>query len=137
MAPFELKHIDRIVLCVRDLARSLAFYGDVLGCTVENYQREIGLMQVLAGTSLIDLVPVDGPLGRKGGSGPGTEGHNVDHFALEIDPFDAQTIGAHLCRHGVAIGEVGTRYGARGDGPSIYINDPDGKTIELKGPRGG
>lgn len=134
MVPFELRHIDHVVLRVRDLGKSLHFYCDVLGCAVEKKQAGSGLMQVRAGTSLIDLIPLDGKLGRKGGAGPSPEGRNLDHFALEIAPFDEVAIRAHLGRHGVAVGEVGSRYGAKGDGPSIYIEDPDGNTVELKGP---
>ncbi len=94
---------------------------------------EIGLYQVRAGSSLIDLVPVDGKLGRTGGRAPGSNGRNLDHFCLRIDPFDADEILAHLARHGVAGGNVESRYGAEGSGPSIYVADPEGNTVELKG----
>ena len=134
MIPFTLKQIDHIVLRIRDLETSMRFYCDVLGCTVDKRQEAIGLIQVRAGTSLIDLIPLDGKLGRMGGAGPGKEGHNVDHFAIEIAPFDEAAIRAHLAAHGVEVGEVGQRYGAKGDGPSIYLKDPDGNTVELKGP---
>lgn len=134
MAPFALKQIDHIVLRVRDLDASLAFYTGVLGCTIDRHQEEIGLMQVRAGTSLIDLIPLDGALGRRGGAGPGAQGRNVDHFALQIAPFDDPAIRAHLSAHSVEITEAGERYGAEGDGPSIYVRDPDGNIVELKGP---
>lgn len=134
MVPFELRQIDHVVLRIADLDRSLAFYVGALGCTVEKRQEAIGLVQLRAGHSLIDLVPLDGALGRIGGAAPGKEGRNVDHFALQIVPFDEAAIRAHLTEHGVAVGESGRRYGAEGDGPSIYIADPDGNTVELKGP---
>lgn len=134
MIPFTLLQIDHIVLRITDLKRSLAFYVDVLGCTIEKRQDAIGLVQLRAGNSLIDLVPIEGRLGRAGGAAPGTQGRNVDHFALEIAPFDEAAIRAHLTAHHVSIGEFSHRYGAKGDGPSIYISDPDGNTIELKGP---
>jgi catechol 2,3-dioxygenase-like lactoylglutathione lyase family enzyme len=133
-APFRLLGIDHVVLRVRDLEKSLAFYQAVLGCTVDKVQEKIGLWQVRAGASLIDLVPLDGPLGRLGGAGPQAEGRNLDHFAIEIAPFDEEAIRAHLAAHGVGVTEAGRRYGARGDGPSVYIRDPDGNTVELKGP---
>ena len=137
MIPFALKQIDHVVLRVRDLEASLRFYRDALGCTLDKVQERIGLWQVRAGSSLIDLIPLDGALGRLGGGGPAREGRNVDHFAIQIAPFDEQAIRAHLAAHGVAIADSGMRYGAEGDGPSIYVLDPDGNSVELKGPPAG
>jgi len=134
MPPFALKQIDHVVLRVRDKDASLQFYCDVLGCTLDKVQAAIGLWQVRAGTSLIDLVPLDGLLGKIGGAGPEKEGRNVDHFAIQIAPFDEDAIRAHLAAHNVTITDAGRRYGAEGDGPSIYILDPDGNAVELKGP---
>lgn len=132
--PFSLKQIDHIVLRVRDIEASLRFYQDVLGCTLDKVQEKFGLWQVRAGASLIDLVALDGPLGKMGGAGPAQEGRNVDHFAIQIAPFDERTILAHLTAHKITVVGSGTRYGAQGSGPSIYILDPDGNTVELKGP---
>src|SRR5215469_696694 len=134
MMPFRLKQIDHIVLRVRDLEAAMRFYRDVLGCTVDNVQEAIGLWQIRAGTSLIDLIPLTGKLGGLGGAGPGTEGRNVDHFALQITPFNEPAIRTHLEAHGVPITDSGSRYGAEGEGPSIYIRDPDGNVVELKRP---
>ncbi|HMI96322.1 MAG TPA: VOC family protein [Micropepsaceae bacterium] len=136
MIPFALLGIDHVVLRVADLQRSLAFYVGALGCGIEKEQAELGLVQLRAGASLIDLVPLDGKLGKAGGAGPGTEARNVDHFALEIAPFDEAAMRAHLTARGVAIGEYGKRYGAKGNGPSLYLTDPDGNVVELKGPPG-
>ncbi|MCP5916063.1 VOC family protein, partial [Klebsiella pneumoniae] len=88
------------------------------GCTVDWDRPELGLTHVRAGTSLIDLVTVDGKLGKMGGAAPGVEGRNLDHFALSVRPFDENAIRAHLAAHGVAIVEEGERYGAEGDGTS-------------------
>nr|WP_211242886.1 VOC family protein [Sinimarinibacterium sp. CAU 1509] len=126
--------LDHLVLRVSDLPRALAFYVDVLGCPIERRQAAIGLVQLRAGSALIDLVPVDSQLGRAGGAAPGREGRNVDHFCLRVEPFDAAEIHAHLAAHGVTAGPVEARYGAEGQGPSIYIEDPDGNVVELKGP---
>lgn len=134
MSPFTLKALDHVVLRVRDLDASLRFYCDALGCTLEKVQQKIGLYQLRAGASLIDLVPLDGPLGKMGGAGPGREGRNLDHFAIQIAPFDEEAIRTHLAAHGIEAGEPARRYGAEGDGPSLYIRDPDGNTVELKGP---
>jgi glyoxylase I family protein len=132
--PFVLRQLDHLVLRVRDVAAMQAFYCDVLGCGVERRQDAIGLLQLRAGTSLIDLVSLDGKLGRMGGAGPGAEGRNVDHFCLRIEPFDHDALLAHLQAHGVRIGEFGARYGAEGEGPSQYLFDPEGNLVELKGP---
>lgn len=134
MAPFNMTGLDHVVLRVRDLEQSLAFYQGVLGCAVEKVQAKIGLTQLRAGRSLIDLITLDGALGAKGGAGPGAQGRNMDHFALGLTPFDEAAIRAHLSAHGIAVIESGPRYGAEGEGPSVYVRDPDGNVVELKGP---
>jgi catechol 2,3-dioxygenase-like lactoylglutathione lyase family enzyme len=126
--------LDHIVLRVSDIGAMLAFYGEVLGCPVERHQEEIGLYQLRAGAAMIDLVPVDGKLGQAGGAAPGSEGRNLDHLCLRIEPFDEAAIRRHLEAHGVAAGPAESRYGAEGEGPSIYLQDPEGNTVELKGP---
>lgn len=133
-APFTLREIDHVVLRIADLRRSLDFYVGVLGCTVERHQEKIGLMQLRAGRSLIDLVALDGKLGRMGGAGAGEEGRNMDHLCLRVDPFDEKSMIAYLLAAGLCPGTVEQRFGAEGEGPSIYLNDPDGNAIELKGP---
>lgn len=132
--PFQLRNIDHIVLRVKDIDTMLRFYIDVLGCAMEKVQDKLGLYQVRAGASLIDLVTIDGKLGRMGGAAPGAEGRNLDHFALRVDPYNEEAIRAHLKAHGLEPGESGSRYGAEGEGPSIYLRDPEGNMIELKGP---
>jgi catechol 2,3-dioxygenase-like lactoylglutathione lyase family enzyme len=129
--------IDHVVLRVTDLARAIAFYRDVLGCPLEKEQAGIGLYQLRAGRGLIDLVPLSGKLGAAGGAAAGVGGRNVDHFCLRVDPFDEPAIRAHLARFGVTAGPTEQRSGAQGTGPSIYVTDPDGNTVELKGPASG
>jgi glyoxylase I family protein len=131
---FRILDIDHLVLRVSRLDDMLRFYCDALGCTVERRQEEIGLVQLRAGRSLIDLVTIDGKLGRAGGAAPGAEGRNLDHFCLRIEPFEEATIRSQLARHGHGAGGVESRYGAEGEGPSIYLVDPEGNGIELKGP---
>ena len=128
-----LAGIDHVVFRVADLDASLHFYTQVLGATLERSQEGIGLYQLRAGASLIDLVPVDGRLGRAGGAPPGKEGRNVDHVCFRVSPWEETAILAHLARHGIHA-EVARRYGAEGEGPSIYLSDPDGNGLELKGP---
>jgi glyoxylase I family protein len=132
--PFRLRQLDHVVLRALDPAALEDFYCRVLGCTVEKRQEAIGLVQLRAGASLIDLVGIDSRLGRLGGAAPGTEGHNVDHICLAVEGYDEPAIRAHLEAHGVRIGEAGSRYGAEGEGPSLYLYDPQGNMIELKGP---
>ena len=132
--PYRLLQLDHIVLRVRDVDAMRTFYCDVLGCSVERRQDDIGLLQLRAGSALIDLVSVDGKLGRMGGAAPGVEGRNMDHFCLQVEPFDRERIAAHLQLHGVRMGEYGSRFGAQGEGPSQYLFDPEDNLIELKGP---
>ncbi|HET9640345.1 MAG TPA: VOC family protein [Allosphingosinicella sp.] len=129
----RLAAIDHVVFRVADLDPALRFYTEILGATLEKVQAGIGLYQLRAGSALIDLVPVDGKLGLIGGAGPGPEGRNVDHVCFRVLPWDEAAILAHLAGHGIE-GQVERRYGAEGDGPSIYLSDPDGNGIELKGP---
>jgi glyoxylase I family protein len=133
-AAITVAALDHVVLRVADLARAAAFYRDVLFCPVEKWQGDLGLMQLRAGSALIDLVTLDGKIGREGGSGPGAQGRNLDHFCLRLERFDETALRAHLARHGVECGAVVQRYGAEGYGPSLYITDPDGNTVELKAP---
>lgn len=133
----HIREIDHLVLRVIDLERMLHFYCAVLGCAVERRQDEIGLVQLRAGRSIVDLVPVNGKLGSAGGAAPGGTGRNLDHFCLRVEPFDESSIRRHLQAHGIEVGPVVSRYGAEGEGPSIYIADPEGNVVELKGPPDG
>lgn len=133
---YGIKHIDHLVLRVLDVESMMRFYQDVIGCTPEKMQEGIGLYQLRAGSSLIDLVPVTGELGRMGGAAPGEEGHNLDHLCLSVEPFDGAAIIEHLRGKGCEPGPVKWRYGAEGEGPSIYVADPEGNVVELKGPPG-
>jgi catechol 2,3-dioxygenase-like lactoylglutathione lyase family enzyme len=130
----RLREIDHLVLRVRELPRMLDFYVGVLGCSVERRLDDIGLVQLRAGRSLIDLVPVDGALGRAGGAAPGKQGRNLDHFCVRVEPFDETALREHLRAHGIEMGPLQQRYGAEGNGPSVYLDDPEGNVVELKGP---
>ncbi|HAU25725.1 MAG TPA: VOC family virulence protein [Gammaproteobacteria bacterium] len=128
----KLEAIDHLVLRARDLPRMLAFYCDVLGCEVEREVPELGLTQLRAGNALIDLVGVDGELGKLGGSAPGPEGRNLDHFCLRIVAVAEEDLTSCLQSRGVNVSGCSKRYGAQGYGKSIYIEDPEGNTVELK-----
>ncbi|MCE2999029.1 MAG: VOC family protein [Betaproteobacteria bacterium] len=131
---FSILGLDHVVLRVTSLARMQRFYCEVLGCTLERERPDLGMVQLRAGNALIDLVDVAGDIGRKGGVAPGREGRNMDHLCLRIEPFDPGAISAQLLRHGVVPGEIKLRYGADGQGPSLYLSDPEGNVVELKGP---
>lgn len=133
--PFSVERIDHVVFRVRDLKRSVAFYEHVLGCEVVRRRDHLGLVHLRAGASMIDLVSLDGSLGQRGGRGPDAQGRNTDHLCLRITPFDEAALVAHLQAFGVPVtGPAEVNFGAEGDGPSLYFNDPDGNTLELKGP---
>ena len=130
----RIKGLDHIVLRTENAAAMVRFYCEVLGCVEERRRVDLGLTQLRAGDSLIDLVTLDGPLGKAGGAAPGPNGRNLDHFCLQLEAFDAEAIATQLFAHGLETDESVLRYGAGGYGPSIYVRDPDGNTVELKGP---
>jgi len=130
----KIKQIDHLVLRALNVEAMIAFYVDVIGCSVEKTQKEAGLYQLRAGSSLIDLILVDEKTGKTDDVMPGKEGRNLDHFCLSIDPFDADEINRFLKSKGVDPGIVESRYGAEGYGPSLYLTDPEGNVVELKGP---
>ena len=132
--PFKMRGLDHLVIRCVDLEAMRHFYCDVLGCTVDRHNKEFGLFQVRAGAHMIDLIPIDGPLGSNGCPAPRDDGLNLDHFAIQIDPFNEADLRAYLEGHDVVIVESGPRYGAEGTGPSIYMRDPEGNIVELKGP---
>ena len=130
-APFRLRALDHVVLRVSDMNRMIRFYCEVLGCREERRLDAIGLVQLRAGSSLVDLVP-RAPDESDGDRSVASV--NMDHFALTIEPFDSGALEMHFAAHGVTIGPVASRYGSEGHGPSIYLYDPEGNQIELKGP---
>lgn len=129
----EIQGIDHVVLRVRDADASCSFYCNILGCSVEKRNDAIGLIHLRAGACLIDLVPLAGPLGSAGGAGPGVDGRNVDHICLRVSEYDPRTVMKHLDAQGIDYEPPASRYGAGGEGISIYLKDPDGNGIELRG----
>jgi len=125
--PFSLMGLDHIVLRTPDPATLIGFYVEVLGAIVEREIPKFQLTQLRAGRSLIDVIGVDAPLAAE-------NERNVDHFCLRIDPWDETAMAIYLRSCGLLVEESGIRYGAEGNGPSIYIKDPEGNVVELKGP---
>lgn len=130
----RIVRLDHIVIRARDAGAMIRFYVDVVGCTLDRSVEQLGLHHLKAGDSMIDIVSIDGELGRAGGAAPGEEGRNLDHLCLRVEPFDAGEIRRRFEAHGVELSPVYENYGAEGVGPSIYFKDPEGNTIELKGP---
>jgi catechol 2,3-dioxygenase-like lactoylglutathione lyase family enzyme len=133
-AMFTVKGIDHVVVRVTNLEGAVSFYRDVLGCSVDRVREELGLVHMRAGSTLIDLISVGGKLGQMGGDAPAPRARNMDHLCLRIEPFDEEDLRSHLSAHGVEAGEVQMNYGSEGDGPSLYVSDPEGNVVELKGP---
>jgi glyoxylase I family protein len=121
--PFTVTALDHVVLRVGDMARALAFYCDLLGCPVERRIESIGLVQLRAGSALIDLVPSTS-------TDPVINSQNMDHFCIRIRPFQIEALKQHLGPY--LVGDVEQRYGAQKMGQSLYVKDPDGNVVELK-----
>lgn len=130
--PINITRIDHVVLRVRDMDTMIAFYRDVLGCRLERGPGDMGLAQLRAGDSLIDLLDAGSTMGRDGGDPPDHDAPTHDHVCLAVRPWDADTVTAHLDAHRVRHDGVSRRYGATGMGESVYLVDPEGNRVELK-----
>jgi glyoxylase I family protein len=124
---FHVERIDHVVIRARDVPAMVRFYEQALGFQVERRLERIGLVQLRAGASLLDLVPAE----------RATDAPNMDHLCFRIEPFDRDAIVTRLAPFGISVGETVERYGAEGNGPSVYFHDPEGNQIELKGPGSG
>ena len=124
---FKIQCIDHIVLRTNNLEKLVAFYCDLLGCKIEKIIEEIGLIQLRAGESLIDLLPVEADIAA--------DRSTLDHFCLRIKPFDYEFLKSYFHDKGVLLYNYGTRHGAEGYGESVYLKDPEGNEIELKSTR--
>jgi catechol 2,3-dioxygenase-like lactoylglutathione lyase family enzyme len=123
--PVKIAELDHVVFRCRDQAKMLDFYSRVLGLKEERRIDQIGLIQLRAGRSMIDLVPANGT--------PDEKSRNVDHVCLGIDAADLSAVARFLKDNAVEVmGEPAMRYGARGMGLSIYVRDPEGNVLELK-----
>jgi glyoxylase I family protein len=129
----EVLAIDHIVLRTTKLKEMLDFYTKVLNCTIERETpKETGLTQLRAGSALIDLVVVNSRLGAVGGGAPTQSERNIDHFCLQIKSVPEKDIITYLKESGIEAGEFESRFGAQGEGNSIYIKDPEGNDVELR-----
>lgn len=133
MAKIQIRKIDHLVLRVRDIDAMRAFYCDVLGAEHIAYRPSFAMSHLRVGDCMLDLVEAQ----KRGFAAPEAGRLNLDHFCFRVEPFDRDAIVAHLKQHKVAIGPIRDRYGAEGNGVSIYLTDPEGNTVELKGPSDG
>ena len=130
---FEIAGIDHVVLRTSKINEMLNFYSEVLGCKIERESSpEFGITQLRAGNALIDLVRVDSKIGKLGGGPPSKSENNMDHFCLQLKMINEEEIRNHLESHSIEVGEFSDRYGAQGTGKSVYIQDPEGNTVELR-----
>ncbi len=132
MTPFSLQAIDHVVIRAANAPELIAFYVNAIGCKLAWDRPELGLTHLEAGDAMLDIVSIDGPLGKNGVSFSAGPGRNVDHLCLRISPFNYDALKAHFESFGIAIAPPQSRYGARGHGLSIYLTDPEGNGIELK-----
>ena len=135
--PFSPISLDHVVIRAIAIEPMLHFYRDVLGCAVAKHNEPLGLWHLRAGPTMIDLIDMTGSLGLTGGPPPGRVGHNMDHLCLRIHPFDVDVVRNFLGGHGIKTEPPGRRFGAQGDGLSLYVKDPEGNSIELRGNKEG
>jgi catechol 2,3-dioxygenase-like lactoylglutathione lyase family enzyme len=115
--------LDHIVINVADVERSLAWYCEELGLEglrVDEWRRgEVPFPSLrVDDTTIIDLLEID------------RTGQNVDHLCLVVEPTDLEAL-KESGRFDVLSGPA-RRFGAQGDGLSIYVRDPDGNMVELR-----
>lgn len=125
--------IDHVALRVQDCTRSEAFYCGLLGCSVAARNEDAGIVHLRAGHSVIDLVALDGRMGRMAGAEPKVETRNMHHVCLVFEAFDVPAFFARLDAQGIEhSSQPQTNLGAQGLGSSFYVLDPDGNLVELK-----
>ena len=123
---FELERLDHLVLRTNDAERLIEFYCG-LGCRVVRRVERMNLIQLAAGASMIDIIGTE--------VSDSEQGRNLDHFALRVSPFDREAILEYCTANGIpAEAPEFPLLGADGYGPAVYIEDPDGNRVELKGP---
>lgn len=123
MAPVKIVGLDHIVLKVADVERSLAFYAGTLGLPT------VRVEEWRSGAAPFPSVRVDdGTIIDLFAGTP--DGDNLDHFCVVIEPTDLDAVAASGDFE--VVDGPGRRFGARGDGMSLYVRDPDGNNVELR-----
>ena len=131
--------LDHVVIRSRDLKVMATFYCDVLGCTVDRWREELGLVHLRAGDAFIDLADAEKARQRANANRPSSAAAtesgtspNMDHLCLNVANFDVEALNAHFVAHGLPRTEAVTRYGASGERQSLYVADPEGNMVELR-----
>ena len=135
MARFQITALDHIVLNVGDIDRALQFYTGVLGLEGERVERfrsgKVGFPSVrITDGTIIDLFPrktvESRPVSEK------VDG-NLNHLCLVVDAGDFAGVMEELKKNQIAVREGPvSRWGARGQGTSVYFLDPDGNEVEIR-----
>lgn len=123
MCGVRVAALDHVVLTVADVERSLAWYSNELGLApvrLEEWRNgEVPFPSLrIDATTIIDLLPGI-PAGR-----------NMDHLCLVVGPGDLDHVVT--CGHFHILDGPAPRFGARGEGISVYVQDPDGNVVELR-----
>ena len=115
--------LDHVVIDCEDVERSLRFYADELGL------EPLRVDEWRAGDAPFPSLRVDeGPIIDRFAAA--RSGENMNHLCLVVDPTDLEAVKASG-RFTVVAGPA-RRWGARGEGTSLYVLDPDGNTVELR-----
>lgn len=132
---FKIKRLDHLVIRTQNIKEMISFYCFVLGYKMQRDNlKESGLIELNAGESMIDLFDISNSnLNNDKKLECDKDIKNLDHFCILLDEFDETEIKVHLKSFGVDFGDIEMNYGSSGYGPSLYIFDPDGNKIELKG----
>lgn len=131
--PFNVVGLDHVVILVTDMQKALDFYQGILGLPHGYAFPDIAMEQLWVGTELLVLIDISTPKGA-GAIPPVSGGRNMDHFCISLVPYDKDALRAYLVDQGVEIVNEAFHSGARGMGEAIYVLDPFGNKVELKGP---
>ena len=129
----KIVEMDHIVLRCRDVDASLRFYNDILGMEILRLDDfKAGNVRFpsarLNADTIIDFFPSPDqpPIGKDGIK-------NQDHFCMVIEPQDMEALKSQCLSMGIEVQQgPGTRWGAHGNGTSLYIYDPDDNVVELR-----
>jgi glyoxylase I family protein len=131
--PLQLRGVDHVALRVRSLDRSIAFYCSVLRCEVAARNEDAGIVHLRAGAQMIDLIWLEGRMGKSGGAEPRVEARNMHHICLAYEPHDSDALFAYLDAQKIEhSAKPQDNLGAGGQGTSVYLADPDENLIEVK-----
>lgn len=131
--PLTLRGVDHVALRVRSLDLSVAFYCSILRCEVVARNEDAGIVHLRAGAQMIDLIWLEGRMGKLGGAERRVEARNMHHVCLAYEPYDSSALFTYLDEHKIEHSAMPQdNLGAEGQGASVYLADPDENLIEIK-----